>query len=105
VPIRSSGSAQPPVRRLLSDLAGEAAPQPFDEPLDRFRAAAVRLHNAATGLHDEGCLSRAPADLHGSLMHLHLNRLLGADHATERRVYGLLYRLHMASHCKTEGLE
>jgi hypothetical protein len=33
------------------------------------------------------------ADLHGSLVHLHLNRLLGADRATERRVYGLLERL------------
>ena len=74
-------------------LVGETAPQPLDELLARFRTAGARLHTATTGLHDKGCLSRTPADLHGSLVHLHLNRLLGADRATERRVYGLLERL------------
>jgi thiopeptide-type bacteriocin biosynthesis protein len=74
-------------------LVDETAPQPLDELLTRFRTAGARLQTATTTLHDKGCLSRAPADLHGSLIHLHLNRLLGADHATERRVYGLLERL------------
>ena len=85
-------------RRVVWDelrplLARETAPQPLDELLARLRSAGARLHTATTGLHDKGCLSRTPADLHGSLVHLHLNRLLGADHATERRVYGLLERL------------
>lgn len=75
-------------------LAHESAPQPLEGPLARLRTASARLHAATTALHDRGCLSRAPDDLHGSLAHLHLNRLLGADHATERRVYGLLARLH-----------
>ena len=74
-------------------LVDETAPHPLDELLARFRTAGDRLHTATTGLHDKGCLSRTPAELHGSLVHLHLNRLLGADHATERRVYGLLERL------------
>lgn len=74
-------------------LADEAAPQPLDEVLDRLRTAGTRLRTATTRLHDIGCLSRTPADLHDSLLHLHLNRLLGADRATERRVYGLLGRL------------
>jgi thiopeptide-type bacteriocin biosynthesis protein len=74
-------------------LADETAPQPLDELLDRFRTAGARLLTATTRLHGIGCLSRPPADLHSSLVHLHLNRLLGADRATERRVYGLLARL------------
>jgi thiopeptide-type bacteriocin biosynthesis protein len=74
-------------------LAVETEPQPLDEVLDRFRAAGARLLTATTRLHEKGCLSRTPADLHASLVHLHLNRLLGADRATERRVYGLLERL------------
>jgi thiopeptide-type bacteriocin biosynthesis protein len=74
-------------------LVDETAPQPLDELLARFRTAGARLHTATTRLHDKGCLSRTPADLHNSLVHLHLNRLLGADRATERRVYGLLERL------------
>ena len=44
----------------------------------------IALEVATTGLHDKGCPSRAPADLHGGLVHLHLNRLLGADQATTR---------------------
>jgi thiopeptide-type bacteriocin biosynthesis protein len=93
-PRSESGADYREWKRLLRPvLARETAPQPLDELLARLRTAGARLHTATTGLHDKGCLSRAPADLHGSLVHLHLNRLLGADHATERRVYGLLERL------------
>ena len=93
-PRPESGADYREWKRLLRPmLVGETAPQPLDELLARFRTAGARLHTATTGLHDKGCLSRTPADLHGSLVHLHLNRLLGADHATERRVYGLLERL------------
>ncbi len=74
-------------------LAGDTVPQPLDELLGRFRAASARLHTAITRLQESGCLSRTPAELLSSLVHLHLNRLLGTDRETERRVYGLLERL------------
>ncbi|WP_101947962.1 lantibiotic dehydratase [Mycobacterium sp. 3519A] len=74
-------------------LAGGTAPPPLDGVLGRLRTASAQLHNATTKLHGAGRMSCAPIDLYGSLVHLHLNRLLGADRATERRVYGLLGRL------------
>ncbi len=74
-------------------LAGERPPFPPEAVLDRFRNTAARLRNPLSELDHAGRLSRSPADLYGSLVHLHLNRLIAADRASERRVYGLLQRL------------
>jgi hypothetical protein len=74
-------------------LAGECPPFPSEAVLDGFRTTAARLRNATSELDETGQLSRPPADLFSSLVHLHLNRLIGADRPTETRVYGLLQRL------------
>jgi lantibiotic biosynthesis protein len=66
----------------------------LDVVLQRLRSAGARIGERIRLLHDAGNLARDPDDIYASLVHLHLNRLLGADHATERRVFGLLNRLH-----------
>lgn len=61
--------------------------------LDRLRQAGARLGATLDDLQASGHLTCAPADLYGSVLHLHLNRSLAADQSTERRVFGLLSRL------------
>lgn len=104
-PRRESGADYREWKQLLRPmLAGERSPHPPDALLARFRTAAARLRSATTELHDRGCLSRPPADLHSSLVHLHLNRLMGADRPTERRVYGLSERLQRSLTLKQSRL-
>jgi thiopeptide-type bacteriocin biosynthesis protein len=74
-------------------LAGECSPFPPESVLARFRTNAARMRSSTSELDNSGRLSRPPADLYSSLVHLHLNRLTGVDRATEKRVYGLLQRL------------
>jgi thiopeptide-type bacteriocin biosynthesis protein len=93
-PRRESGADYREWKQLLRPmLAGECPPFPSEAVLDRFRTTAARLRNATSELDETGQLSRPPADLFSSLVHLHLNRLIGADRPTETRVYGLLQRL------------
>jgi thiopeptide-type bacteriocin biosynthesis protein len=93
-PRRESGADYREWKQLLRPmLAGECSTHPPEAVLARFRATAARLHSAASELDDAGQLFRPPADLYSSLVHLHLNRLMGADRPTEKRVYGLLQRL------------
>jgi thiopeptide-type bacteriocin biosynthesis protein len=103
-PRRESGADYRAWKQLLRPmLAGECPPQPPAAVLARFRTAAARLRSAAAELHDTGRLSHPPAYLHGSLVHLHLNRLMGADRPTERRVYGLSERLQRSLTLTTNG--
>lgn len=53
----------------------------------------TQLSATLDDLHAGGDLTCTPTDLHGSVVHLHLNRSLAADHPTERCVFGLLSRL------------
>jgi thiopeptide-type bacteriocin biosynthesis protein len=93
-PRRESGADYREWKHLLRPmLGGECSPFPPEAVLARFRTTAARLRSAASELDGTGQLSRPPADLYSSLVHLHLNRLMGADRPTERRVYGLLQRL------------
>jgi thiopeptide-type bacteriocin biosynthesis protein len=93
-PRRESGADYREWKQLLRPmLAGERSPYPPEAMLARFGATASRLRGALSDLDVAGQLSRPPADLYSSLVHLHLNRLIGADRSTERRVYGLLERL------------
>jgi thiopeptide-type bacteriocin biosynthesis protein len=79
------------LRPLLARPDGQG---PLAERRERLRAAAASLSVALGRLHEAGALTCSPADVLPSTTHLHLNRLLGADATTERRVYGLLGRLH-----------
>lgn len=93
-PRRESGADYREWKQMLRPmLAGERSPYLPEAMLARFSATAARLRAALSDLDDAGQLSRPPADLYSSLVHLHLNRLIGADRSTERRVYGLLERL------------
>ena len=61
--------------------------------LGRLRDAGAAQGATLDGLHASGKLTCPPSDLYGSLVHLHLNRLLAAGASTERRAFGLLSRL------------
>jgi hypothetical protein len=73
---------------LAGGRAGAAA-----EVVAPLRAAAAACAGTLDRLWSDGQLTRPPGELAGSLVHLHLNRLLAADAALERRVIGLLGRV------------
>jgi thiopeptide-type bacteriocin biosynthesis protein len=81
---RSRETQGPAVTRILSDI----------------REAGAELNRRHFELTLKNDLSRPTGEIYKSLVHLHLNRLLGADSFTERRVLGLLWRaregLHLA---------
>lgn len=79
------------LRPLLADAGGECPP--LAAMRTRLHAAAASFSSALARLHADGRLTCAPAEIYPSITHLHLNRLLGADGGTERRVYALLGRL------------
>ena len=81
------------MRPLLAEPADDALSAPLNPVLDALRQAGAAMAAALDGLHGAGTLTGAPSDIHSSLVHLHLNRLLAADLSTERRVLGLLARL------------
>ena len=86
---RSKAQLRP--RLAATDLI--VAPAPVDLARASIGDAAAALRAALDRLAATGRLAGTPADLLPSLAHLHTNRLIAADHATERRVYGLLGRL------------
>lgn len=79
------------LRPLLVEPAG--VPGEVGDVLRDVRAAAVALRDSLDDLASTNRLTRAPHELFGSVVHLHLNRLLAADSSLERRVIGLLGRL------------
>ncbi|OBF38921.1 hypothetical protein A5724_08975 [Mycobacterium sp. ACS1612] len=92
-PRSESGADYREWKQLLRPMLADETASPLGDVRDRLQRASAQLRYTTTELHDMGRMSCAPADLYGSLVHLHLNRLLGADRATERRVNGLLGRL------------
>ncbi|MGW4371768.1 lantibiotic dehydratase [Nocardia takedensis] len=85
------------LRPLLSgarstELDGSALP--LGVVLGRLRDAGMQMAGTIRLLDDVGDLTRDREDIYASLIHLHLNRLLRADHLMERRVFGLLHRLY-----------
>jgi thiopeptide-type bacteriocin biosynthesis protein len=99
-PRRESGADYRAFKGQLRNML--STPGDPGSPLDADTVEAVRarLHRATRELRadldrltDRGHLTTTPADIMASLTHLHLNRLIAADRATERRVYGLLGRL------------
>jgi thiopeptide-type bacteriocin biosynthesis protein len=77
-------------RRVLEEPGGTD----IASILARLRRSAGTIGAQLRELEARGELTRPPGDLYDSFVHLHLNRLLGADHAMERRVLGLLWRAH-----------
>jgi thiopeptide-type bacteriocin biosynthesis protein len=61
--------------------------------LDQLRTCVAEVTRQFIELETCGVLSRPLDDIVQSLIHLHLNRLLGADRLLERRILGLLWRL------------
>jgi thiopeptide-type bacteriocin biosynthesis protein len=61
--------------------------------LDQLRTCVAEVTRQFIELETSGVLSRPLEDIVQSLIHLHLNRLLGADRSLERRILGLLWRL------------
>lgn len=81
------------LRPLLAGSAATLEGTAVGTALNRLQLAGASAAARFTELASSGELSCSPSDIHASLLHLHLNRLLAADHATERRVYGALGRL------------
>jgi thiopeptide-type bacteriocin biosynthesis protein len=79
------------LRPLLVEPAG--VPGEVGDVLRDVRTAAVALRDSLDDLASANRLTRAPHELSGSVVHLHLNRLLAADSSLERRVIGLLGRV------------
>ena len=91
---QESGAAYRAWKDVLRPLLGEpAADGPLAGVLAELRGAAAVCAEAIAALSERGQLTRSPAELAGSVIHLHLNRLLGADAALERLVIGLLGRV------------
>jgi len=61
--------------------------------LDQFRTCVAEVTRQFIELDARGELSQPLEDFVQSFVHLHLNRLLGADRLSERRIVGLLWRL------------
>ncbi len=92
---RESGQDYRRWKATLRPLLADSHPfPPLDAVLCRLREAGASARTRLAELVESGGMTGAPADLYGSLIHLHLNRLLRADQVTERRIYGLLLRLH-----------
>jgi lantibiotic biosynthesis protein len=84
----------------LLQLLRQAGPleQQLEAEAERSQLAALRLRRSSVvaALNDatqQGTLSQPLLNLAESFVHLHCNRLLGSDHATEELVLGLLARL------------
>ncbi len=71
------------------------------ELLDLLALRDAHAHEYATYLHQELPITAHPADMIGSVLHLHCNRLLGTDREKERRALALtahtLHALHSRS--------
>jgi thiopeptide-type bacteriocin biosynthesis protein len=61
--------------------------------LDQLRTCVAEVTRQFIELETFGVLTRPLDDIVQGLIHLHLNRLLGADRLLERRILGLLWRL------------
>jgi thiopeptide-type bacteriocin biosynthesis protein len=81
-------------QRLMSEPGGVDVAMVFASRRAALAPLAVRLNKLA----EAGELTQKPATLFSSYVHLHFNRLLGSDAASERNVLGLLLRTR-------EGLE
>lgn len=84
------------LRTLLLDGNGlRALPggPALGDALASLRASAASLARTASELERRGVLRRPGDELAASVVHLHLNRLLGTDRSAEHRVLGLLWRL------------
>ena len=95
---RESGPDYRAWKGLLRPLLAEPArAQPVADDvgdvLSGLRTGAGALRDTLDDLAAAGRLTRAPEELFGSIVHLHLNRLFAADSALERRVIGLLGRV------------
>jgi thiopeptide-type bacteriocin biosynthesis protein len=89
------------LRTLLADaerLPGEPGGRDIAEVLERLRECSAALVVKLFDIEARGNLTRPPQELYDSLVHLHLNRLLGGERSAEMRVLGLLWRVR-------EGLE
>jgi thiopeptide-type bacteriocin biosynthesis protein len=83
------------LRALLADgdrVRREPGGDAIAAILDRLRQSAGEAGTHFAELERTGELARPLDELSNSFVHLHLNRLLGADGLTERRVLGLLWR-------------
>ncbi|MFD1887073.1 lantibiotic dehydratase [Paenibacillus wenxiniae] len=74
------------------------------ELLDLLALRDAHAHEYATYLHGELPLTAHPADMIGSVLHLHCNRLLGTDREKERKVLALTaHTLHALHSRNREG--
>jgi thiopeptide-type bacteriocin biosynthesis protein len=83
--------------RLLQEPEGAA----IAGILERLRACGAEYRCRLGDIAARGDLARAPGELHESIVHLHLNRLVGTDRAAEDRVMGLLWRVREGLHHST----
>jgi thiopeptide-type bacteriocin biosynthesis protein len=89
------------LRTLLADAdAVRCAPAGSEIAgiLERLRSAAAALGKTLRDLESTSTLTRPASELYQSVIHLHLNRLLGGDSAAESRVIGLLWRVREGLH-------
>jgi class I lanthipeptide synthase len=91
---QESGGSYRTWKDVLRPLLREpAADGPLAGVLAELRAAAAVFAETFAELSERGQVTRSPGELAGSIVHLHLNRLIGADAALERLVIGLLGRV------------
>lgn len=84
------------LRALLGDaerLREPPAGPDIAEIIGRLRNAGVAFKQGVFALASRAELTRAPSEILESVVHLHLNRLVGGDRSTETRVVGLLWRV------------
>lgn len=79
---------------LLDEPGGQQLMQIFERQQEALAPITAQLRELA----EQGILSVSLDALYSSYIHMHCNRLLGTDRATERKVMGLLLRTR-------EGLE
>jgi thiopeptide-type bacteriocin biosynthesis protein len=80
------------LRRLLQPQSGASPPTPVDLVLARRRRRLDPVARTLSSLERDGALQRPVRELAPSFVHLHINRLLGTDRATENTVVELLRR-------------
>ena len=83
--------------RLLQEPDGAA----IAGILERLRTSGGEYRCRLGEIAARGDLARTPEEFHESIVHLHLNRLVGTDRAAEGRVMGLLWRVREGLHCST----
>ncbi len=92
---------KPALRALLDDparLLQEPDGAAIAGILERLRASGAEYRCRLGDIAARGDLARAPGELHESIVHLHLNRLVDTDRAAEGRVMGLLWRVREGLH-------